>query len=97
LTQRSGGKEIMAIQRFFTRRRIRRYQRKLRERIALLIILAFFILNFCLCFGVGLVTTALQNIGILPTPTPTPADGHIQQIGFAETTWIKPCTIAYFS
>ncbi len=71
----------MAIQRFFARRRYRRFQRQARERIVLAIILGIFILNFCLCFGLGLVTTALQQIGILPTPTPTPVEVETQVQG----------------
>ena len=81
----------MAIQRFFARRRYRRYKRQLRERIALMIILGFFILNCCLCFGLGLQTSVLQDIGILPTPTPMPEKFEMQQTGFVEISNLIPC------
>ncbi|MFN2145930.1 MAG: hypothetical protein ACK2T7_11315 [Anaerolineales bacterium] len=64
--------------------RYRRWRRQVRERIVLAIILGLFVLNFCLCFGLGLVTTVLQQIGILPTPTPTPIEVETQVQGSAQ-------------
>ena len=88
----------MAIQRYMARRRIRRFRRKLRERIVLGLILGIFILNFCLCFGVGMVTSALQDIGILPDNAPTqplppaPEDIQVQESEFfklGELVWTE--------
>jgi hypothetical protein len=62
----------MFIQRFLERRRIKRLHRQMRERIVLVVILGIFLLNWCLCMAFGLVDTALREIGILPTYTPSP-------------------------
>lgn len=44
----------------------------MRDRIIIAILLGFVVLNFCLFFSLGMVTAALQWIGILPTSTPAP-------------------------
>jgi len=77
------GKGIEVIQQLLARIRYRRWRRQVRERIVLAIILGFVVLNFCLCFGLGLVTTVLQQIGVLPTPTPTPVEVETQVQGVA--------------
>jgi hypothetical protein len=58
---------IMPPTRFLARLRVRRMQRRMRERIALVVILGLFMLCCCLSFWLGMVNYTLRDVlGILP-------------------------------
>jgi len=55
-------------------------QRRMRERIFLIAILALFMLCCCLSFWVGMVNYTLRDVlGILPTFTPSPVPSTTPQ------------------